>query len=350
MLVDDNAVNLTMGNIILKEKYKVYPLTSAAKMFELLNNVMPDLIMLDIEMPEMNGYEAMRLLRTDPRNVCVPVVFVTASNDTKSEHEGLALGAMDYITKPFSAPLLLKRIENVLLISTLQTDLNNISNNIKDEVRNKTKQVVALQNAIINTIADMVEYRDNMAAGHVDRIRKYYELLFIQLLEDGIYSSKVNSWDPELLYPSAQLHDIGKIAISDTIINKPGKLSAEEFNEMKRHPSYGEEAIRKIENHFIEEAFIQHARNIAAAHHEKWDGTGYPARLRGDEIPLEGRLMAIVDVYDALISSRPYKKPLPCNEAERVILSGSGSHFDPALVDVFRKVASKFAQVALGYR
>ncbi|MDR0671098.1 MAG: response regulator [Oscillospiraceae bacterium] len=346
MLVDDNMANLSIGKSMLKSIYEVYPLPSAAKLFEILKNVTPDLILLDIEMPEMDGYTAIRKLKSDEKMADIPVIFLTSKIDKDSELEGLRLGAIDYVTKPFSAPLLLKRIENHLLIVSQKKELKHYNDNLQEMVRQKTAQVVELQNAVLSTVAEMVEFRDGLTGGHVIRTQKYLKLLLDELLEENIYQEEVSGWDLDFLLPSAQLHDVGKIAISDLILNKPGRLTPEEFEEMKNHASVGVDVIRRIEQTTAENAFLHHAKIIAGTHHEKWDGSGYPAGLRGKEIPLEGRLMAIADVYDALISARPYKKPFSVEEAERIIDEGKGAHFDPTLVMVFHKVARQFAEIA----
>ncbi|MDR1396017.1 MAG: response regulator [Deltaproteobacteria bacterium] len=346
MLVDDNMANLAMGKNMLKDVYEVYPIPSAAKLFEILEHVQPSLILLDVMMPEMDGYEAIRKLKAAPRWSDIPVIFLTSKNDERSELEGLSLGAIDYVGKPFSAPLLLKRIENQLLIAAQKKELLNYNDNLQQMVETKTRQVVELQNAVISTVAEMVEFRDNMTGGHVTRTQKYLQLLVDKLLAGGIYADEVTRWDLSFLLPSAQLHDVGKIAISDAILNKPGKLNAEEFEEMKKHTTIGVQAIEKISMKTAEHAFLKHASIFAGTHHEKWDGTGYPAGLRAGEIPLEGRLMAIADVYDALISKRPYKIPMPTSEAEKIIIGGSGVHFDPKLIDVFKQVTELFAKIA----
>ena len=350
VLVDDKKTNLVMGKNILKDHFDVYTAQSAQKLFDLLYNVVPDLILLDVDMPDINGYEIIRILKNDPRFADIPVIFLTVTSDEKIEIQGLSLGASDFITKPFSAPLMLKRIGNCLEIIAQRNELKNYYLNLQDMVRQKTKQVIDLQNSVLGIIAEMVEIRDNMTGGHVIRTQKYLELLLNQLIEDKIYEEEISTWDLDYIYTSAQLHDVGKLAISDIILNKPSKLTVDEFNEMKRHPSVGVETLRKIEHSMVPDAFMRHALVFAGTHHEKWDGTGYPVGLRGKEIPLEGRLMAIADVYDALISNRPYKKPLSIAEAERVISMGSGTHFDPVLVEVFQKVAVQFAQVAIGRR
>jgi len=346
ILVDDNETNLTMGKNMLRTFYEVYPVNSGEKMFALLEKVTPNLIMLDIEMPDMDGYEAMRALKANKRFEGIPVIFVTARVDEGSELEGLSLGAIDYVYKPFSAPLLLKRIENHLLLAAQRNELASYRDNLEEIVAKKTSQVIELQNAVLDIVAEIVEYRDDVTGGHVSRTQKYLELLINKVVEKNLYPESVERWDMEFIVPSAQLHDVGKIAILDSILKKPDKLTVEEFEEMKQHTVVGVDMIEGIESTAAEHSFLRHARIIAGTHHEKWDGSGYPLGLRGEGIPLEGRLMAIADVYDALISSRPYKQPFTPAEARRIIVEGKGKHFDPELVDVFLEVADDFAQIA----
>jgi putative two-component system response regulator len=321
-------------------------------MFDLIENISPNMILLDIEMPEMNGYEAIKILKGNPKWADIPVMFLTSKTDERSELEGLTLGAIDYVAKPFSAPLLLKRIETHLLTESQQKQLRDFNNNLEDMVRRKTMQVINLQNAVLNTVADLVEFRDDVTGGHIARTQKYLEFLLKEMILEGVYADEISDWDMDYLLPSAQLHDVGKIAISDLILNKPDKLTPEEFEIMKTHVVVGVQAIQKIEKNAEEHSFLKHARLIAGAHHEKWDGTGYPTGLSGKDIPLEGRLMAIADVYDALISKRPYKRPFSTDDAKKIIEAGKGAHFDPALIDVFSKVAGQFAEIVrnLTYR
>ena len=353
ILVDDNITNLTIGRNMLKVYYEVYPAPSAAKLFEILDKVLPDLVLLDIEMPEMNGYEAIKKMKSDPRFAGIPVIFLTAKSDEASELEGFDLGAVDYVSKPFSGPLLLKRIATHLLIEKQKKDLlasqaalKDYADNLEQKVREKTKEVINLQNAVLTTVSDLVEFRDKHTGGHVARTQMYLKALTEEMIREGIYSDDIKGWDMDFFLPSAQLHDVGKIAISDTILNKPGKLTPEEFEIMKTHVTVGIDAIKKIMSNTNEHAFLNHALLIAGNHHEKWDGSGYPAGLKGTDIPLEGRLMAIADVYDALIAIRPYKKAFTHEEACKIIEESSGTHFDPVLVDVFRKIESEFARVA----
>jgi putative two-component system response regulator len=213
-------------------------------------------------------------------------------------------------------------------------------------VRRQTQQVVELQNSILNTVTEMVEFRDDVTGGHIERTQSYLTLLVDALLREKIYWDEVSAWNLEFLIPSAQLHDVGKIAISDAILNKPGKLTAEEFETMKTHAVIGEEAIAGIMKTTTDNNFLHHAKIFAGTHHEKWDGSGYPRGLEKSLIPLQGRLMAIADVYDALIAVRPYKKPFAAGEAERIIIEGREKHFDPVLVDLFRELAPQFAHIA----
>ena len=349
ILVDDNQTELTMGRSIMKAHHNVIPVLSAAKMFEILENTAPDLILLDIEMPDMNGYDTLIKLQADSRFKDIPVVFLTASNDDASELRGFDLGAMDYISKPFSSPRLLKRIENQLLIANQKKELKNHAENLETKVKEKTAEVIHLQTAILATVADLLEFRDKLTGGHTARTQKYLHALISNMTEKGIYTEEIREWDLDFLVASSQLHDVGKIAIPDSILNKAGKLTREEFEIMKSHVTAGVEAIKTIMNEMESEkehAFLNHALLFTGTHHEKWDGSGYPKGLKGGDIPLEGRLMAIADVYDALISARPYKEPYTHEEARRIIEAGDGTHFDPVLTEIFREIEHEFERIA----
>ena len=351
MLVDDNPTNLRLGMNVLDEKYDIATAPSAAKMFELLNSMTPDMILLDVDMPGMTGYDALILLKEKAETKDIPVIFVTARIDYSDEHQGLSLGAIDYITKPFQPRLLLKRIEVHLLIEdqkkTLEhqtKELQNFNDNLQKMVEMKTQNVLDLQNAILKTMAELVECRDDITGGHIERTQKGLKIILDELESSGTYLSETRGWDQKLLLQSCQLHDVGKISIDDNILKKPGKLTNEEFDLMKMHASFGEGIIEKIQTLTRESDFLKYAKIFAANHHEKWDGTGYPRGLKELEIPLLGRIMAIVDVYDALISERPYKKAFSHEEAVNIINEGSGKQFDPALVEVFIRSSEQFKE------
>ena len=349
MLVDDNKANLAMGKNILSKYYEVYALQSGEKLFECLKRVAPDLILLDIEMPGMDGYEVITILKADTKYADIPVIFVTAKTSKANEFDGLALGAIDYVTKPFTPALLLKRIENHLSAQKQKAKLQEFNDNLVKMVKDKTRQVFGLKNAIISTVADLLEFRDNSTGWHVGRTQKYLEVLTDRLIKDGVYADELLSWNMDLILPSAQLHDVGKISISDTILYKPGKLSQEEFEIMKTHVMKGVEAIERMEKFGYLSDFLESAKMFAGAHHEKWDGSGYPYGLKGRAIPLEGRIMAIADVYDALISVRVYKNAFSAAEAANIIINGAGTHFDPAIIEIFKNLTGEFADIAKKY-
>ena len=342
ILVDDNPANLRIGKNVLAEKYTVATAPSAEKMFGLLENNNPAMILLDVDMPETNGYEAIKTLKSKPETKDIPVIFLTARTESDDELEGLSLGAIDYITKPFQPPLLLKRIEVHLLVEAQRKELQYFNENLQKMVAEKTQSVIELQNALLKTMAELVECRDDITGGHIERTQKGIKILLEEIEKSGVYQEETKGWDMNLLLQSCQLHDVGKISISDNILKKPGKLTDEEFNEMKKHTSFGEQIIEKIETLAKESDFLDYAKIFAASHHEKWDGSGYPRGLKGEKIPLLGRIMAIADVYDALTSERHYKKAFSHEEAVRIITEGSGTQFDPALVDVFTRTAAQF--------
>jgi putative two-component system response regulator len=345
-LVDDNPTNLTIGRNILLNDYDVFTIQSGQKMFKMMEKMTPDLILLDVEMPEMNGYEVIKQLKAGERGRHIPVIFLTAKNDSGSELEGLSLGAVDYITKPFSPPLLLKRIELHLLIESQQRELKVYNEHLQDLVDQKTKTVVELQNAVLQTVAEMVECRDDVTGGHIDRTQQYLQILTDELIAEKLYPDLEPVLQDKFFVQSAQLHDVGKIAIADSILKKPAKLTEAEYANMKTHTTFGVSVIEKIGRSTSEKTFLEHAKLFAGTHHEKWDGTGYPQGLKGEEIPIHGRLMAIADVYDALISVRPYKKPFTHDDAVDILVGGKGTHFDPVLIDVFTAVADSFRETA----
>ena len=357
LLVDDDLTNLTVGRSALEEHYDVLTLNSGARLIKALARSVPDLILLDVEMPEMNGYETIKAVKGNPDTAGIPVIFLTAKSDGDSELEGLSLGAVDYITKPFSPSLLRKRIELHLLVESQKAELQSqkreliqFNTNLQEMVKAKTRTVVELQDALLKTMAELVECRDDITGGHIERTQSYLGTLLDAMRDQGLYKEEMASWDVKLVLQSAQLHDVGKIAIKDSILNKPGRLTDEEFEEIKKHTTFGGEVIDKIKENTSEQAFLEYAKIFALTHHEKWDGSGYPRGLKGEDIPLLGRLMAIADVYDALVSDRPYKRAFTHEEAVRIIMDGKGTHFDPALADLFFSVAGEFNKTALHYK
>jgi len=356
LLVDDQITNLTIGKNMLKTFYQVIPVASASGMFETLGQIEPDLILLDVDMPDMNGYDAIRALKADARYAEIPVVFLTAKDDADSELEGLDLGAADYIRKPFFAPTLLKRISRELQIVNQKKELLSAREGyrenlaiVESQVREKAVEVFRLQNAILTNVADLVELRDEHTGGHIIRTQLYIQAMIEEMIRRGIYDDEIGAWNIDEVVSSAKLHDVGKISTPDSILNKPGKLTPEEYEVMKGHVLTGVDAIEKIMKNTYENNYMQHALNVIGTHHEKWDGSGYPMRLRGRNIPLEGRLMAVADVYDALISVRQYKRAFSHEDSRRIIEESAGAQFDPALIDAFRGIEGEFEEIALAH-
>jgi putative two-component system response regulator len=293
----------------------------------------------------MNGYDTLKTLKAQPDTRNLPVIFLTSMNDATSEIEGLNLGAVDYISKPFSPPLLLKRLELHLKVVSQQFELIKYNTNLQGMVKAQTKTILDMQNSVLKIVANLVESRDEITGGHVERTREYLAILLDELIVQNRYTEEIQSWDREFFLQSSQLHDVGKISIPDKILLKPDKLTNEEFDEMKKHTLFGVQIIEAIQEDTPESNFLSHAKILAGNHHEKWNGTGYPYSLKGEDIPLGGRLMAIADVYDALISVRPYKKPFTHEEASKIIVEGRGTQFDPELIDVYISVADKFDEM-----
>ena len=329
-VVDDSATNLVAVQQALEGIYKTLTIPSAEKMFRLLEKIVPDMILLDVDMPEMDGFTVLTKLKSIPKFKGIPVIFLTGNFDEQVEIQGFELGAVDYINKPFSVPVLRKRLEAQLELDAV--------------IKRSTAEIEALHNGIISVLAEVVEGRDKVTGGHIHRTQRYLEILLYAVAEEGVYDNLISGCDFSVVLPSAQLHDIGKIVVSDLILNKPGRLTDVEFTMMRTHAEEGEKLIDKIisEVGVSGELFLHYARFFAGTHHERWDGTGYPRGLSGEDIPLEGRIMAIVDVYDALTSKRPYKEAFSHEEAVEIIKRDSGRAFDPKLVEVFLTVADEY--------
>ncbi|MFI3250816.1 MAG: response regulator [Eubacteriales bacterium] len=350
MVVDDNVTNLNIARKALETDYEVVLLLSGVKALKVLEKNKPDLILLDVEMPDMNGFEVIEKIKEmgAPYDE-IPVIFVTAKDDTTSEFEGLDLGAVDYVIKPFSFPLLLKRVELHLKMAQQTHELQDYSLNLETMVEAKTETILRLQYAIVHVLSDMVERRDGSTGGHLIRTTEYLKVLLTKIKELDIYPQVMADVNVELYAHASQLHDVGKISIPDSILLKDERLNAIEFEYMKTHTTIGEESLRYAMTSLEDATFLEIAVDFVGAHHEKWDGTGYPRGLKGEHIPIAGRMMAIADVYDALISRRPYKAPLSHSEAVRIILEGEGTHFDPTLIRAFREVHAKFEEISNEY-
>jgi putative two-component system response regulator len=343
LLVDDNTTNLQLLHETLDGLgYKLLIAKNGRTALSIAQKAHPSLILLDIMMPEIDGYEVCQRLKADKNTAHIPVIFITALADDEDEAKGLSMGAVDYITKPINPELVRARVHNHLELKRHQDHLEKL-------VEERTRRLALTQAVTIESLATLAEYRDPETGGHIKRTQNYVKALAVHLKGHPRYRDDLNDEIIDLLYMSAPLHDLGKVGVRDNVLLKPGKLTDEEFEEMKKHTIYGEEALRITEQKLGEDTFLQYAREIAYTHQEKWDGSGYPQGLKGDEIPTPGRLMALADVYDALISKRVYKPPFPHEKAVEIIVEGKGKHFDPDVVDAFLELEDTFRNIALTF-
>lgn len=325
LIVDDTSSNIDILRGVLSQDYKIKAVLSGEQAFKIIAKGHPDLILLDIMMPGMDGYEVCRRLKSDMATKKIPVIFLTAKTEVEDETKGFELGAADYITKPISPPVVKARVKSHLFIHDQKAALEKM-------VKQRTAELHETRFEVIKRLGRAGEYKDNETGLHVIRMSHYS-----RLIAEGYGMGEDES---DVIFNAAQMHDIGKIGIPDKILLKPGKLDNEEWETMKKHTSFGADIIG--EHH---SDLLTFARNIALTHHEKWNGTGYPSGLKEQEISLEGRIVAIADVFDALTSTRPYKKAWPVEDALNVIKQGKGSHFDPELADVFYEQLPKVLEI-----
>lgn len=348
LVVDDTPQNLKLMVELLRDQYVTLVANSGSRALAVAGGSQrPDIILLDIMMPEMDGYEVLRQLKNDEAMRHIPVIFLTAKSEVDDETRGLELGAVDYITKPISPPIVLARLKAQLLVKDAADFLRDKNQYLEAEVSKRTKQIEAIQDVTVLAMSSMAETRDNETGNHILRTQRYVEALAQQLREHPSFSAQLTDDYIRLLFKSAPLHDIGKIGIPDHILLKPGKLTPEEFELMKTHTTIGYEAIRRAELALgMEIDFLSIAKEIALSHQEKWDGSGYPQGLAGPAIPLSARLMAVADVYDALISKRVYKPAFPHEQVLTIMAQGRGKHFDPDVYDAFLQIHPTFERIA----
>jgi len=316
LIVDDVVENIDVLKGTLSPKYKVKAATSGAKALEIANKQpQPDLILLDVMMPEMNGYDVCRTLKSNPVTRDIPVVFVTAKSDVASERTGLETGAVDYISKPVSPPIVKARVRTHL-------ELYHHQRTLEAKVSERTRELEHAQLEIVRRLASAAEFKDEETGNHVIRMSHYSRIL--------AHAMNMNPEWVDRLFHTAPMHDVGKIGIPDHILLKRGKLTAEEWTIMRQHTIIGAQIVGESSS-----PLMQMAREVAVCHHEKWDGSGYPKGLKGEEIPISGRIVAVADVFDALTSERPYKEAWPVERAVQVITENSGQHFDPNIIPIF---------------
>ena len=313
LLVDDEPTNLQVLRHVLQADYRLLFATDGARALQVAREQRPDLVLLDIMMPHMDGYAVCRALKADAATASIPVIFITALNDSQDETAGFDVGGVDYLTKPVSPPVVRARVRTHLSLVRM------------DELRETRLQIV-------QRLGRAAEYKDNETGLHVIRMSHFAQLL-------ALAAGCSPAWAEDLLN-AAPMHDVGKIGIPDAVLRKPGPLDADEWATMRRHPEIGVEIIGEHPS-----GVLQLAREIALAHHEKWDGSGYPRGLAGEAIPLSARIVAIADVFDALTTRRPYKEPWPVQEAMNHIAAQAGKHFDPALVALFAPLLPQLLEI-----
>jgi putative two-component system response regulator len=372
LVVDDTPENLVLMSSLLKDSYQVRAANHGERALKIaFSDQPPDLILLDIMMPDIDGYEVCRQLKAQPSTRDIPIIFLTARSDMEDEQKGLTLGAVDYITKPINPPIVLARVAAQLSLKA-KTDFLRERNEfllekndylkeknsflhdknafLEHEVARRTEEVTAIQDVTILAMASLAETRDSETGNHIRRTQNYVKALAEGLRNHPRFATFLTDHNIQMLFKSAPLHDIGKVGIPDRILLKPGRFTPEEFEIMKTHTTLGRDAIAHAEASLgTRVEFLTMAKDIALFHQEKWDGSGYPAGLQGDAIPVAARLMAVADVYDALISRRVYKEGMPHEQAVQIIQEGRGKHFDPDMVDCFLTLQGDFQAIALRY-
>ncbi|BBP01919.1 response regulator [Sulfuriferula nivalis] len=348
LIVDDQPTNLAVLAQLLQPTYQVRAANSGVRALQVAASVpKPDLILLDVMMPDMDGLTVLTQLKANPVTRDIPVIFVTAMNSSEDEEYGLEHGAADYITKPITPAVVQARVRTQLEAKQARDWLHNQNAFLEAEVARRLAENDSIQFVSIRALAHLAEIRDPETGNHLRRTQQYIEALALQLRSHPRFAATLTDRAIQLLTKSAPLHDIGKVGIPDHILLKPGKLTPDEWEIMKTHAKMGSDAIERAESDNEQPVdFLTLGKEIAHWHHEKWDGSGYPDGLSGDDIPISARLMALADVFDALISPRVYKLAMPAEQARDIIVTGRDKHFDPDIVDAFLVIFDQFVAIA----
>ncbi|MBF0201212.1 MAG: response regulator [Desulfamplus sp.] len=346
MVVDDSPENLNLlGDMLKRESYRVLSFPNGRMALDAAVKDPPDLILLDIMMAEMDGFEVCKHLKADDVLKDIPVLFISALTEVTDKIKAFSTGGVDYVTKPFHFEEVNARVETHLHLRQMKRELEKYNLHLEELVNEQVKDISDSQLATLLAVSKMAEYRDDETGHHVERTRTFCRIIAEQLRTNPHYENSISDDYVENIFHAAPLHDIGKVGIADSILLKPGKLTVEEFEIMKNHSMIGANTLQSVRNKYPKNAFVNTGIAIARSHHEKWDGSGYPDGLAGEDIPLAGRIMALADVYDALRAKRPYKPAFSHEKSCRIILEGAGQHFDPAVIEVFKAVESEFAEI-----
>lgn len=353
LIVDDNPDNIVLLEEILKTQYNVVACINGKEALEVAwGENPPSLILMDVMMPGMGGFEACQLLKGRASSQNIPVIFVSALGESCDQGKGFEVGGVDYIIKPYEPLIILARVKIHLALYDQSRILEERVLERTHSLVQRTQDLGDTQDVTIFALATLAEYRDNDTGAHIMRTQRYVKMLATHLMTLPKYKDHLTPEIINILFKSAPLHDIGKVGVPDHILLKPGKLTIEEFEEMKNHTVYGLEVITKSEQTLgvdPKTSFLRFAREIAYTHQEKWDGSGYPQGLAGEDIPLSGRIMAIADVYDALITKRVYKPAFTHRKTIEIIKEGRGQHFAPDMLDAFLEVVESFRKIARQY-
>ncbi len=346
MVVDDTPENLNLLRRMLGSKgYNVMAFPEGRLALEAAASHPPDLILLDIMMPETDGLEVARSLKAHEAPKDIPILFISALTEAEDKVKAFFAGGVDYVTKPFHLGKVHARIETHLKLRRMKLELERHNLHLEELVKEKVREISDSQMAIILAVTKLAEFRDDETGHHIERTRTFCKILAEQIRLNPSYTQSISDAYVENIFHAAPLHDIGKVGIPDSILLKPDKLTPSEFEIMKTHTMIGARTLQAARGKYPKNAFVNMGIAIAHHHHERWDGTGYPDGLAGEDIPLAARIMALADVYDALRSQRPYKEPFSHERSCEIIVEGAGRHFDPAVVDAFKEVESKFAEI-----
>jgi len=335
MIVDDSRVSLMLlDEILRKQGYAVFPFLDGWSALQWAAKNPPDLILLDIIMPGIDGFEVFRRLQENQRLLDVPVIFISSQNGIKTKVQAFTMGCVDYIIRPYEVEEVKTRVKTHLRIRQMQVELENQNNKLGKMVEEKVKEISDSWIATVLALAKLAESRDDDTGNHLERVRQLFRIIAEKMAFLPDYRSVIDQEFVENIYHASPLHDIGKVGIPDHILLKPGRLTPEEFDIMKQHTVIGAHTLKAVQDIYQGNVFIEMGIDIARSHHERWDGTGYPDMISGQEIPLPARIMAVADVYDALCTNRCYKTAIPHDKAIAVICGGRGTHFAPDVVDV----------------
>lgn len=346
LVVDDDKTNLTLAQKILLSQYRIAATNSGKAALKYLEKNHPDLILLDINMPEMDGFEVMEQIRKNEETADIPIIFLTADNQPDTEIKCFQMGAVDFVAKPFIPDVLISRVSKTIELQQYRNNLKKMVKEQADKIAESALRISKIQDSVIVGMANLIESRDGSTGKHVKNTQIYVKMIADELHKRNLFSGELTGVFIENLRKAAPLHDVGKIKVPDAVLQKPGKLTAEEFETMKTHTTHSQKIIKMIIGDVEDEEYVKIVEDIAMYHHERWDGNGYPMGLAGEDIPLAARIMAVADVFDALYEERVYKPPIrPVERILQIMMEGRGTQFDPTIMDVFMDMMPQMREV-----